>query len=66
MMALLSFILGAIPLAGIAWTVMNGLIKTVDGLFLSLILLALSAILFMNAVIELRKPAKATQGRMPN
>jgi hypothetical protein len=55
MMLLLSIVLGIVPLLGIAWTVMNGTVTTVDGLFLSLILLSLSGILFLNTYIELRK-----------
>jgi hypothetical protein len=54
-MLLLSIVLGIVPLLGIAWTVMNGTVATVDGLFLSLILLSLSGILFLNASLELRK-----------
>ena len=54
MMLLLSIALGLIPLLGVAWTVVKGTITTVDGLFLSLILLALSAVFFLNAVLELR------------
>jgi hypothetical protein len=54
-MLLLSIVLGIVPLLGIAWTVMNGTVTTVDGLFLSLILLSLSGILFLNAYLELRK-----------
>jgi len=55
MMLALSFVLGLIPLAGIAWTVQNGMITTVDGLFMGIILLALSGILFLNVFLELRK-----------
>ena len=55
MMLLLSIVLGIVPLLGIALTVMNGAVTTVDGLFLSLILLSLSGILFLNAYIELRQ-----------
>jgi len=55
MMLLLSIVLGIVPLLGIVWTVMNGTVTTVDGLFLSLILLSLSGILFLNAYLELRK-----------
>ena len=54
-MLLLSIVLGIVPLLGIAWTVMNGTVTTVDGLFLSLILLSLSGILFLNAYLEARK-----------
>jgi hypothetical protein len=68
MMLLLSIALGIVPLLGIAWTVMNGTVTTVDGLFLSLILLSLSGILFLNAYLELRKrfanvPAPTAQER---
>lgn len=67
MMLMLSIVLGIIPLLGIGWTVMNGTATTVDGLFLSLILLSLSGILFLNAYLELRKrlakPAVAVQER---
>ncbi|HYL11541.1 MAG TPA: hypothetical protein VEV41_00770 [Terriglobales bacterium] len=56
----LSIVLGIIPLLGIAWTVVNGSIMTVDGLFLSLILLALSGIFFLNGFLELRRGVKNT------
>src|SRR6266568_3691058 len=54
MTLLLSVILGILPLLGIAWTVQSGTITTVDGLFMSLILLALSGILFLNAYWQFR------------
>lgn len=60
-MLVLSVLLGLLPLAGIAWTIMNGSITTVDGLFLSLILAALSGILFLNAILGMRKPSKAPE-----
>ena len=50
---LVSIILGLIPLAGIAWILVAGSITTVDGLFMSLILLALSGIFFFNVFCEL-------------
>ena len=62
-MLALSVLLGLLPLAGIVWTVTNGSITTVDGLFLSLILAALSGILFLNVFLGLRKPAKASEKR---
>ena len=65
MMLLLSIVLGIIPLLGIAWTIINGTITTVDGLFLSLILLALSGVFFLNVVLELRAN-KANKGEMTN
>jgi hypothetical protein len=43
MMLILSLVLGVLPLVGVAWTLSNGMITTVDGLFMSLILLTLSA-----------------------
>jgi hypothetical protein len=54
MMMLISFALGLIPLLGIAWTIATGTIATVDGLFISLILLTLSGIFFLNGFWELR------------
>jgi len=47
-------VLGIIPLAGIAWIIVSGSALNVDGLFMSLILLTLSGIFFMNAAWELR------------
>jgi uncharacterized membrane protein len=52
-MLLLSIVLGLLPLAGIAWIVAAGSITTVDGLFMSLILLTLSGIFFLNTFWEL-------------
>ena len=53
-MLLISIALGLLPLAGIAWIVLAGSITTVDGLFMSLILLTLSGIFFLNVLWELR------------
>ena len=50
---LIAIILGLVPLAGIAWIIVAGSITTVDGLFMSLILLTLSGIFFFNVVCEL-------------
>jgi len=58
MMVMLAIVLGIVPLLGIAWTMASGTVTTVDGLFLSLILLTLSGILFLNAFLELRKKLK--------
>ena len=55
MMVVLSVVLGLIPVAGVVWTILNGTITTVDGLFMSIILLTLSGILFLNAYLEARK-----------
>ena len=54
MMLALSLVLGILPLLGVAWTLANGMITTVDGLFMSLILLTLSGIFMLNAYWEIR------------
>jgi len=54
MMLALSLMLAVLPLLGVAWTLFNGLITTVDGLFMSLILLTLSAVFMLNAYWEMR------------
>ena len=53
-MLLLSVVLGIVPLVGIAWIIASGSILNVDGLFMSLILLTLSGIFFLNSAWELR------------
>jgi hypothetical protein len=50
----LSVILGVVQLMGVAWIVLRASVTTVDGLFMSLILLTLSGILFLNAFLEVR------------
>ncbi len=56
----LSLVLGILPLLGVAWIFMSGMITlsplsaTVDGLFMSLILLALSGTFWLNAYWEMR------------
>ena len=54
MMLAISLVLGIVPLFGIAWTIATGTIQTQDGLFMSLILLTLSGVFFLNAYWELR------------
>lgn len=54
MMLALSLALGILPLLGIGWTLMNGMITTVDGLFMTLILLTLSGVFMLNAYWEMR------------
>ena len=54
MMLVISIVLGIVPLFGIAWTVTTGTIQTQDGLFMSLVLLTLSGIFFLNAFWEMR------------
>jgi hypothetical protein len=71
MMLTLSLFLGILPLLGVVWTLTNGLITTVDGLFMSLILLTLSAVFMLNAFWEMRdsgmikKKAAATPTAKP-
>ena len=54
MMLAISLLLGVLPLLGIVWTLTNGMITTVDGLFLSLILFTLSGVFMLNAYWEMR------------
>ena len=54
MILVLSLVLGILPLLGVVWTLANGMITTVDGLFMSLILLTLSGIFMLNAYWEMR------------
>ena len=53
-MLVISILLGVLPLAGIAWIILDRAITSVDGLFMSLILLTLSGIFFLNVFLELR------------
>jgi hypothetical protein len=55
MMLVISIVLGIIPLLGIVWTIFTGTITTVDGLFMSLIMLTLSGIFFLNVYLEFEK-----------
>jgi hypothetical protein len=52
-MLLLSILLALIPLVGIAWIVITRSLTSVDGLFMSLILLTLSGVFFLNALFEM-------------
>jgi hypothetical protein len=52
-MLLISIVFGLIPIAGIVWIIVAGSVTTVDGLFMSLILLTLSGVFFFNAFCEL-------------
>jgi hypothetical protein len=53
-MLLISIVFGLVPLAGIVWIFMAGSITTVDGMFMCLILLTLSAVFLLNAALEMR------------
>ena len=52
-MLVLSILLALIPLAGIAWIVITRSLTSVDGLFMSLILLTLSGVFFLNVLFEM-------------
>jgi hypothetical protein len=78
MMLVLSLALGVIPLLGVVWIFVSGMITlaplsaTVDGLFMTLILLVLSLTFFLNAYWEMRdkgmlgkKKAVATPAKTP-
>ena len=60
MILVLSLVLGIVPLAGVAWIFASGMITivppsaTVDGLFMTLILLTLSGCFLLNALWEAR------------
>ena len=54
LMLLLSILLGLLSLAGIAWIIIVGSLLSVDGLFMSLILLTLAGIFFLNLFLECR------------
>ncbi|HXJ90595.1 MAG TPA: hypothetical protein VMS18_27545 [Candidatus Binatia bacterium] len=58
MILVLSLVLGIVPLIGVAWIFLSGMITlspfsaTVDGLFMTLILLTLSGCFLLNAFWE--------------
>ena len=60
MILVLSLVLGIVPLVGVVWIFVSGMITlspfsaTVDGLFMTLILLTLSACFLLNAFWEMR------------
>ena len=60
MILALSLVLGIVPLLGVVWIFVSGMITlsfpffTVDGLFMTLILLTLSACFLLNAFWEAR------------
>jgi hypothetical protein len=56
MSLLILLVLAGIPLLGVLWIAVYGSLTTVDGLFMSLILLAMSGILGTTALFELRRP----------
>jgi hypothetical protein len=70
MILIISLVMALIPLLGVAWIFIQGSPLTVDGLFMTLILLAISGAFAGNALLELRrkKPdpaaARAVRGRV--
>ena len=52
-MLLLSILFALIPLAGIAWITITKSLASVDGLFMSLILLTLSGVFLLNVAFEM-------------
>ena len=68
---LMSLLLGFLSLAGIAWIVVVGSLLTVDGLFMTLILLTLTGIFFLNVFLECRDSgflgkSKAASSKSPS
>ncbi len=55
MVLIVLFLLALAPLLGIAWIFHNGLVLTVDNLFMSLVLLTISGICGTLGLFELRK-----------
>jgi hypothetical protein len=59
MVLILLLALAVVPLLGVVWIALYGSLTTVDGLFMSLILLAMSGILGPTALFELRRRASS-------
>jgi hypothetical protein len=55
MLLIVSVVLAILPLLGIVWVILTRSITTVDGLFLSIILLSISGIFGLNALWELQR-----------
>lgn len=53
-MLVISLLLALVPLAGIGWIAASGWLQTVDGLFMSLILLAIAGVFLLNAGMQAR------------
>lgn len=66
MILLFYIVLTVLPLGGVAWIAINGSPLTMDGLFMSLILLAMSGIVGTTTLYELLKKKKPeTKGETP-
>ncbi len=55
LLVFVAVLLAIIPLIGIALIIVGGMLFTVDGLFMTLILLAISGAFFFNVLLELRR-----------
>jgi hypothetical protein len=64
-MLLISILLGVLPLAGIAWIILAHAITSVDGLFMSLILVTLSGVFFLNVAWEIRDAGILGKSKTP-
>jgi len=62
MLLVITLVLALIPLLGIVLIFTSGSLFTVDGLFMTLILLAMSGIVGLNVILELRKGKGSTGG----
>ena len=62
MMLVFSLVLALLPLLGVLYVVVYGSPTTVDGLFLALMLLAMSGIFALNAFLELRRMRSGGSG----
>ncbi len=51
-MLLISLVLALVPVAGVVWIGISGWLATVDGLFTTLILLAISGVFLLNAGLQ--------------
>jgi hypothetical protein len=51
-MLVISLVLALVPLAGIGWIGASGWLETVDGLFMSIILLAIAGVFLLNAGVQ--------------
>lgn len=60
MLLLVSVVLSILPLLGIAWVLLTRSITSVDGLFLSLILLSISGVFALNAFWEFQRLRRLT------
>jgi hypothetical protein len=63
LMLLVSLLLGLLSLAGVVWIIIVGSLLSVDGLFMSLILLTLAGVFFLNVLLEFRDSRSAAKDK---